>query len=126
VGAPHRELAFKDLDFEANVELDLRPVLRLRGNAVGPSVPQFAGLVLDLHHELVERYALAVMIDIRALEVMSSVCFNVFVNWLGVIQEMPVDDRYRLRFKSNRTIPWQGRSLRALACFATDLVIFEG
>jgi len=115
------ELAIKDLDFEATVEL-APPQLRLVGNADGTIVAHFAGLVLDLHHKLVAANARAVSVDIRSLEFMNAACFNVFVNWVGVITDLPIDQRYRLEFASNEAIPWQRRSLKTLACFNTDLV----
>ena len=119
------ELAIRDLDFEATVELEPSPRLRLQGTADGTIVAHFAGLVLDLHHALVSANSRAVAVDIRALEFMNATCFNVFVNWIGVITDLPLEQRYRLDFESNTAIPWQGRSLRTLACFATDLVGFD-
>ena len=120
------ELAIRDLDFEATVELEPAPTLHLSGTADGTIVAHFAGLVLDLHHALVASNARAVAVDIRALEFMNASCFNVFVNWIGVITDMPLEQRYRLEFASNAAIPWQGRSLKTLSCFATDLVGFDG
>ena len=122
------ELAIRDLDFEAKVDLETSqlPRLELTGTADGTVVAHFAGLILDLHHKLVELRARAVTVDIRALEVMNAPCFNVFVNWLGVITDLPSEQRYRLEFASNPAIPWQRRSLKTLACFATDLVGVDG
>jgi len=121
------DLAIRDLDFEAKVELhEAPPRLVLIGNADGTIVAHFAGLILDLHHQLVADTARAVTVDIRALEFMNASCFNVFVNWIGVITELPAEQRYRLEFQSNPAIPWQRRSLKTLACFATDLVKVDG
>jgi hypothetical protein len=120
------DLDIRDLDFEAKVELAETPRLELIGNADGTIVAHFAGLILDLHHKLVETNARAVTVDIRALEFMNASCFNVFVNWIGVITELPDEQRYRLDFEANPAIPWQRRSLKTLACFATDLVGIDG
>ena len=122
------DLAIRDLDFEAKVELadPARPRLELKGNADGTIVAHFAGLILDLHHTLLENKARTITVDIRALEFMNASCFNVFVNWIGVITDLPADQRYRLDFEANPAIPWQKRSLKTLACFATDLVGIEG
>jgi hypothetical protein len=115
------DLAIRDLDFEARVELDV-PRLVLAGNADGTIVTHFAGLVADLHQKLVALAPRAITIDLRALESMNASCFNVFVNWIGLITDLAADHRYRLEFESNSAIPWQRRSLDTLACFATDLV----
>jgi hypothetical protein len=120
------DLAIRDLDFEAKVELADVARLELVGNADGAIVAHFAGLILDLHHKLVESHARTITVDIRALEFMNASCFNVFVNWIGVIGELPANQRYRLDFEANPAIPWQKRSLKTLACFATDLVGIEG
>jgi len=122
------DLAIRDLDFEAKVELadPAHPRLELAGNADGAIVAHFAGLIVDLHTKLVESHARTITVDIRALEFMNAACFNVFVNWLGVITELPSDQRYRLDFDANPAILWQKRSLKTLACFATDLVGIGG
>ena len=120
------DLAIRDLDFEAKVELSAPPRLLLSGNADGTIVAHFAGLILDLHHKLLELHAKSITVDIRALEFMNASCFNVFVNWIGVITDLPLDERYRLDFEANPAIPWQRRSLKTLACFATDLVGIGG
>jgi hypothetical protein len=53
---------------------------------------------------------------------MAASCFNVFVMWVGLINELPPDQRYALRFTINPAVPWQRRSLTTLSCFATDIV----
>jgi hypothetical protein len=42
-----------------------------------------------------------------------------------MINDLPPEQRYQLRFAPNPAIPWQRRSLRTLSCFATDLVVVE-
>lgn len=66
-----------------------------------------------------------VAVDMRELEFMNSSCFKCLITWLSDLLEQPVDQRYRIRFLSNPARHWQLRSLRALSCFAVDLVSIE-
>jgi len=66
-----------------------------------------------------------IVVDMHALEFMAASCFTELVAWLTRLQELEPDDRYRIRFRSNPTILWQKRSLRALSCFDTDIVTIE-
>jgi len=57
-----------------------------------------------------------VLMDIRALDFMSSGCFKHFVTWLATAKQ---ESRpYRIAFHSNPALHWQKLSLRALSCFA--------
>ena len=112
----------REQDFEAAVVFCEYVVLRLSGSSnVGAAAP-LQQLVDRLHSELCDASAAEVVVDIVGLEFMNAACFNVFVAWIGLINELGPERRYRLRFKSNSTIRWQARSLHTLSCFATDLV----
>jgi hypothetical protein len=65
-------------------------------------------------------------IDISQVEFMSSSCIKGFVNWIGDLQEMPPEQRYRLHFVADPGVHWQRRTLQALAVFAGDLVDVAG
>jgi hypothetical protein len=66
-----------------------------------------------------------VAVDMRELEFMNSSCFKCLITWLDDLIEQPVERRYRIRFLSDANKHWQHRSLRALSCFAVDLVSIE-
>lgn len=119
------ELAIRDLDFEAATRLDATPELRLAGSADTAIVEQLAALINELHAKLVTAGVRDIVVDIRALEFMNASCFNVLVNWLGLIQDLDPGQRYHLHFSTDHTVPWQRRSLQTLSCFATDLVVVE-
>jgi hypothetical protein len=119
------ELAFKDGDFVAEARLDVVSQLRLTGNADGSIVTPLTNLVHDVHDKMLETRAGELAIDIRSLEFMNATCFNVLVEWVSMINELPPEQRYQLRFATNPAIPWQRRSLRTLSCFATDLVVVD-
>ena len=120
-----RPLVLRTGDFETAAEVGADSLIRISGNADGAIVGPFEQLILDLHARLVGANGRAIGVDISQLEFMNAACFNVFVTWLGVINDLPPEQRYQLCFRSNPAIPWQRRSLRTLACFATDLVTFE-
>jgi hypothetical protein len=117
-------LAIRELDFEAVANLE-PPTLQLTGSADATIVVALTKLVETLHAKLITRGAREIVVDIRGLEFMNATCFNVLVNWLGMVNDLSPDERYLLRFGINGTIPWQRRSLHTLSCFATDLVVVE-
>ena len=114
--------AIRELDFEASAEVT---GLELCGSADARIVPELDALLAELHAELLAAHATEIAIDIRKLEFMNATCFNVLVNWLALVNDLPPERRYRLRFATNAAIPWQRRSLHTLSCFATDLVVIE-
>jgi hypothetical protein len=116
------ELAIRDLDFEASAALGAQAQFRLSGNCDSTIVTRLTALVDELHTQIVAGHVRNVVVDIRGVEFMNATCFNVFVTWINLINDLPPDDRYLLRFTINSAIPWQRRSLRTLSCFATDLV----
>ena len=94
----------------------------MRGTADNGALDALRALVQRLHDDAVARHVSDVVVDIRAVEFMNAACFNVLVWWLGLIEELAADRRYRLRFEASAMITWQRRSLHTLSCFATDLV----
>ena len=116
-------LRIQELDFEAVGRTIPTPELQLTGNADGRIVTALQQLVTSLHQHLCEANATAITVDLSQLEFMNATCFNVFVTWLGLVNDLPPEKRYKLQFVTSATIPWQKRSLRTLWCFATDLVV---
>ncbi|HUS65753.1 MAG TPA: hypothetical protein VMZ28_14480 [Kofleriaceae bacterium] len=94
----------------------------LSGTADGRWTVPMAEFVAAVEQEAESGPTPVVVVDFRELEFMSSSCFKAFVTWLQHLLDMPDDRRYRIRFVSNPKRHWQARSLRALACFATELV----
>jgi len=116
------ELAIRELDFTASARVDTSAELRLTGSADNGIVWRFKDLIDRLHAEVVAAGARTVRVDIRELEFMNAGSFNVFIDWLGLVNDLEPAQRYRLRFFTSEKIAWQQRSLRMLTCFATDLV----
>ena len=112
------ELSIRELDFEATFDVE-RNALVLGGNADASVATQLERVVTAVHERTGSR---RVVVDLHALEFMAASCFNVFVMWVGLINEMPLDARYELGFSINSAVPWQRRSVATLMCFATDVV----
>ncbi|HVH43744.1 MAG TPA: hypothetical protein VM925_15425 [Labilithrix sp.] len=99
--------------------------LRFRGNADMSSIEPLDDYLRKVHEDAGSTAATAVIVDFRELEFMNSSCFKCFVEWLGKVQDLPPESRYRVIFDSNRDVHWQRRSLNALRSFAMDVVTVE-
>jgi anti-anti-sigma factor len=81
--------------------------------------------VKQLHVEAMRLRVPTVVIDLRDLEFMNSSCLKILVSWLAQLRDLPGDQPYKIRIRSNPNLLWQRRSLAALSCFAVDLVTIE-
>ena len=115
----------RDPDFSAEISA-LEPIeLQLSGSADVSTRTRLEALIRWLHGRLDAAGARDVVVDMRQLEFMSAAAFNALVGWLAILGDLPTERRYRIRFRANPHILWQRRSLRALSCFATDVVAIE-
>ena len=112
-------------NFAAEVSLGEPAELRLAGSADAGATSDLLALVTQLHEAVAAAGTTEVVVDLRMLEFMSAASFNALVSWLGLVNDLPPEKRYRIRFRSAATILWQRRSLRTLSCFATDVVAIE-
>lgn len=115
--------SIQELDFEASARLEPEAQLTLSGNADSVAVSALMDMITTLHEQVCAASCRRVDVDIARLEFMSASCFNVFVNWVAMVNDLEPEQRYELRFTTNAAIPWQRRSLRTLSFFATDLVV---
>jgi hypothetical protein len=111
--------------FDARVSLGDTVELQLIGSSNQALLAPLRELVTQVHDAVCAAPRTRVVIDLTSLEFMTAACFNVFVAWIDLINELPPDKRYQLQFRSNPTIPWQRRSLHTLSCFATGLVVVD-
>jgi hypothetical protein len=86
---------------------------------------RLAGYLQELHARAAAEGVKQVVMDLGQLEFMNAACFRAFVSWIQELQELPHTRQYLIRFRSNRDLPWQRRSINALKCFATDLISVE-
>ena len=76
----------------------------------------------EVHAAALRNSITDVRIDLAKLEFMNSSCFKCFVSWIGVLQDLPAGQQYKVTFLSNPRMHWQKRSLHSLQCFAIDLI----
>jgi hypothetical protein len=99
--------------------------LKLRGTADASVLPYVDKAVTTMREQARLLDVSEVAVDMRDLEFMNSSCFKCLITWLSDLLEQPADQRYKIRFLSDPSKHWQHRSLRALSCFAVDLVTIE-
>lgn len=112
-------------DFAAEVSLGDPAELKLVGSADAQTSEALTRLIGELHSAVAASGIREVVVDLRTLEFMSAGSFNAFVSWLGLVNDLPPEQRYRMKFRSSSNILWQRRSLRTLSCFATDIIEIE-
>src|SRR5512145_3221990 len=99
--------------------------LRFSGSAgveVEPLLPEYFVRV----HEEVQRLGLAqVVVDVRELHFISSSCFKALISWIGEVNALPVEQRYRIRFLKDPKLRWQARSFDALHRLCMSHVFVE-
>jgi hypothetical protein len=115
------ELRARELTGTASRDSD-ELVLRLEGTADSRFSDDLSRFVVSAQEAALAVAVKRVVIDFRDLEFMNSSCFKSFVTWLQNLMELAPERQYRIRFLSDPTKHWQARSLKALSCFAADLV----
>ncbi|GAC1352652.1 MAG: hypothetical protein NVS3B20_15030 [Polyangiales bacterium] len=117
----------KTSDWSATVTYGSRILtLVLTGTADVKALTPLSEVIEELQEEAVSFRVQEVVVDIRALEFMSSACFKIFVTWLSQLQQSDAQRQYIVRFLSDSNRYWQRRSLSALSCFAVSLVKIDG
>jgi hypothetical protein len=96
--------------------------LRLEGTADSRFTEELSRFVGSSQEVALAGGVKLVVIDFRELEFMNSSCFKSFVSWLQNLLDLEPERQYRIRFVSDPNKHWQARSLKALSCFASDLV----
>lgn len=110
-------------DFSAAAHRDDATIAAwIKGNADYAAYDGLEMLLTRIHAEAKRAPIREVVIDLRQLEFMNSSCFKSFVSWISDIQDLPAENQYKIRFRSNPKLHWQKRSLHSLRCFAVDLI----
>ena len=94
----------------------------LAGNGDVKAQDQLEIFLTALHVEASRLAVEQVELDCRELLFMNSCCLKGLVSWIGTVQDSPIEQHYKICFLSNPQLHWQKRSLRALSCFAPELV----
>ena len=119
--SPLPELGCSDLNGTASMQSD-ELSLRLEGTADSRFTDDLSRFVVGAQESALAAGVKRVVIDFRELEFMNSSCFKSFVTWLQNLIELEPARQYQIRFVSDPNKHWQARSLKALSCFAADLV----
>jgi hypothetical protein len=83
------------------------------------------GWVATVHEEARNIESRRVVLDLRELEFMSSMCVNVLVGWLVTIMELSPAEQYGVHLHWDKGQLWQRRSVHALRRFAPRIVTTE-
>lgn len=97
----------------------------LRGDADLDAVDALGAALSEVHARAIADRCAEVIVDISQLEFMNSTCLKKIITWLGSLEALAPESRYRVRFLSDPTIRWQMRSLHALESFSAGLVTVE-
>ncbi len=99
--------------------------LRLSGSVDMDAVPMLDPFLRRLHAEVVREHFRVVVFDMSGLQFMSSSPLQCLVTYINLVNKLPGEQRYGVRFISNPKLHWQRRSLEALYRFAPDVVSIE-
>jgi anti-anti-sigma regulatory factor len=116
----------EDPDFIAEMTYADGAVLRLTGSADKTATVAIAAMFTALHDEMCTSGTRALVLDMKDVEYMSARCFRQLLAWVGKVQELDKDKRYKIRLRGNPSLAWQKHSLGALACFDTEMITLEG
>jgi hypothetical protein len=103
-------------------EADGNLIASLSGSAELPVQEAMRVFVVQVQSAARAAAVKRVDVDLKGLKFMSSSCFKVMVTWLAALNDLPLAERYRVRFLSDAAQHWQKRSLSALAAFGGELV----
>jgi hypothetical protein len=120
---PDDDLTIREPDFVAESSFGSEPRLKLVGSADTMIASSLRVLTDRLHKTMAKTPHREIVVDMRRLEFMSAAACNAFVGWIGLVGEMPREERYKVRFLSNGSLLWQKRTLGHLASFAPDVVV---
>jgi hypothetical protein len=113
-------------DFSARVVYKENSILvELVGNGDVHAQDVLETFLAALHNEVTRRGFTSVEIDCHELVFMNSTCLKAIVSWIAVVQEADASSQYKICFLSNPRLHWQKRSMRAISCFAADLVTIQ-
>ncbi|MBX7097573.1 MAG: hypothetical protein K1X89_07670 [Myxococcaceae bacterium] len=96
--------------------------LRLTGLADPQAAGPLAPYLELLDRRLLETSRAVVMVDLRALLLLSAPCFKLLANWLTSVRERSAKPPYEVHFLSNAAHRWQSARLETLRELAPAVV----
>jgi hypothetical protein len=88
--------------------------LEFSGSADIEAQSMLLGYFRLLHAEVARSGTTLVVVDIHELSFINSSCFKALVTWIDLLNGMPQQQRYRIRFVKDSSAHWQTRSFDAL------------
>ncbi len=102
-----------------------RVTLWLEGEVTLETTGTLRDAITEAHRESQRVHAKELIIDFTQLDFLNSSGIKHLVTWVNSVVQLPPEQRYQVRLRSNPLIPWQRRSLTTLKYFAPDLVMIE-
>jgi hypothetical protein len=100
-------------------------VVKMRGNA-DTSIHDRLKVFLDEVHKAAEKLQLSeAVFDVQELYFMNSSCMSLILRMINGMLESPQAKKYIIRFRSNRNLRWQLKSLASIRSYAPDVVVVE-
>ena len=87
--------------------------------------PHLQAFLRQTHVYVGQQQVTSVMVDIRALEFMSSSCLRLFVAWALSVARPPYERPYRIVFIVSPTSEWQRRSMSMIPRVAPEIASIE-
>jgi hypothetical protein len=100
-------------------------VVWMRGNA-DMAVHERVKAFLDALDQAVRAArAKEAVFELGELYFMNSSCLSLLLRFINGVVSLRPSDQYKIRFRSNKNLRWQRKSLSALRAYAQELVVVE-
>jgi len=78
-----------------------------------------------VHTDILAAHATAFTVDVSGLTFVNSSAIRLFIDWAMWLNQLPVDQRYKLTFVTSRHITWQVTNFSALRSLVGNVVFVE-
>jgi anti-anti-sigma factor len=96
----------------------------MKGNADSVVSDRLKAFLDDVHRAAGAWNIREAVFELHDLYFMNSSCLSLFLRLINVILESRIH-KYSLRFRSNRNLRWQQKSLQAILSYAGEIVTVE-
>jgi hypothetical protein len=100
-------------------------VVKMRGNADTTIHDRLKVFLDDVHRAAEKLHFSEAVFDVEELYFMNSSCMSLILRMINGMLESPQSKKYVIRFRSNRNLRWQRKSLEAIRSYAPDVVVVE-
>jgi hypothetical protein len=100
-------------------------VVWMRGNADMAVHERVKAFLDGLDQAVRAAGAKEAVFELRELYFMNSSCLSLLLRFINGVVGLRAAEQYKVRFRSNRNLRWQKKSLAALHAYAQELVVVE-